>query len=221
MLESFSISPFFLGNPDLEPERSRSVEAGIDQRLAGDRVKVEATWFDNRFSNIIALRTNPITFEGQYFNVGVTSARGLELAAAAAPWPALRLRANYTFLDSKIVESTDPTDEIFTVGQWALRRPRHSGSVGASVQWERTAVDVTGVFVGRYVDTDFGLFGAPLFPGSMSPGRAQWDTRVAVRLTRQVTGLLMIDNLTNADYMVPLGYQPLGRVARAGIRVGF
>ena len=34
LLQSFSPSPFFLGNPDLKPERSRSVEVGIDQRLA-------------------------------------------------------------------------------------------------------------------------------------------------------------------------------------------
>src|SRR5262249_39178446 len=40
LLQSFSPSPFFHGNPDLEPERSRSVEAGIDQRLADDRAKI-------------------------------------------------------------------------------------------------------------------------------------------------------------------------------------
>jgi len=31
----------------------------------------------------------------------------------------------------------------------------------------------------------------------------------------------MIDNLTNQDYSEPLGYQPLLRVVRGGIRVGF
>ena len=39
--QSYSLSPFFLGNPDLEPERSRSVDAGIEQRLAHDRLKIE------------------------------------------------------------------------------------------------------------------------------------------------------------------------------------
>ena len=48
-LQSFSPSPFFRGNPDLLPERSRTVEAGIEQRLCRDRARVEATWFDNRY----------------------------------------------------------------------------------------------------------------------------------------------------------------------------
>jgi outer membrane receptor protein involved in Fe transport len=48
-----------------------------------------------------------------------------------------------------------------------------------------------------------------------------WDARVAVRLTAQLTGLITVDNLANRDYSAPLGYQPLGRVVRAGVRVGF
>ena len=64
VLQSFSLSPFFLGNPNLSPERSRTVEAGIEQRLAMDRVKVSATWFDNEYRNLINTRTtNPATFD--------------------------------------------------------------------------------------------------------------------------------------------------------------
>src|SRR4029079_17750074 len=71
MLESFSLSPSFRGNPDLKPERSRSVELGIEQRVAHDRAKFELTYFHNRFSDIISvITTNPSTFEGQYSNVG-------------------------------------------------------------------------------------------------------------------------------------------------------
>ena len=218
MLESFSISPFFLGNPDLKPERARSVEVGIDQRFAADRAKLEATWFHNRFADIISLRSNPVTFEGQYFNVGVTRARGLELGAEAAPIPALRVHGHYTLLDSAIVESTAPTNVLFAKGQWAFRRPRHSGSAGATLVWQRVTVDIAGVFVGRFVDSDFGLFTPAI---TESPGHTTWDARLAVKVTRQLSGIVSIDNLTNADYSEPLGYQPLGRVVRAGARVGF
>jgi len=37
VLQSFSPSPFFRGNPNLLPERSRSAEVGVEQRFAGDR----------------------------------------------------------------------------------------------------------------------------------------------------------------------------------------
>ncbi len=155
MIESYSISPFFLGNPDLKPERSRSVEAGIDQRLARDRAKVEVTWFDNRFSDIISLRTDPATFEAQFFNIGVTRARGVEFGVQAAPIPAIRARASYTLLDSEIVETTSPGNALFAPGQWAVRRPRNSGSIGATIEWQRLSADVNGTFIGRFVDSDF------------------------------------------------------------------
>src|SRR5439155_1296557 len=69
VLPSFSPSAFLPGNPGLAPERSRSVEAGVGQRLAQDRVRVEVTWLASRYRNLISTRTtNPATFEAEYFN---------------------------------------------------------------------------------------------------------------------------------------------------------
>jgi outer membrane cobalamin receptor len=45
--------------------------------------------------------------------------------------------------------------------------------------------------------------------------------RVAYRVTRVIRALLAVDNVANADYMEPLGYQALGRAARVGVRIGF
>ena len=219
MLESFSLSPFFSGNPDLKPERSRSAELGVAQRVAHDRAKFELTYFHNRFSDIISLvTTNPSTFAGQYFNVGVTHARGLEASVEVAPSAAVRAHGGYTLLDSKIVESSQPTHPLFGLGKQAFRRPRHSGFAGVTLAWRRVAADLNGVFIGTFVDSDFGLFNPPLVE---NPGHTTWDTRVAVTLTPRVTGTLAIDNLTDRDYSEPFGYQPLRRVVRAGLRVAF
>ena len=68
-----------------------------EQRLAADRVKLSATWFDNEYRNLINTRvTNPATFASQYFNIGLTDARGLELAFDVAPHRNLRGRFGYT-----------------------------------------------------------------------------------------------------------------------------
>jgi outer membrane cobalamin receptor len=219
MLESFSASPFFLGNPDLKPERSRAVDAGIEQRLASDRAKLELTYFHNRFADIISLvTTNPSTFEARYANVGVTRARGLEAGVQAAPLPGLAVRGGYTWLDSKLVESASPDDVVFGLGQQAFRRPRHSGYAGVTLTWGRTVLDVNGLFVGTFVDSDFGLFDPPL---TENPGHQTWDARLAFRFTPRLTGTLAADNVTNRDYSEPFGYQPLLRVVRAGLRVAF
>jgi vitamin B12 transporter len=219
MLESFSLSPFFRGNPNLKPERSRSAEVGVEQRLARDRAKVELTYFHNEFRDIISLlTTNPSTFEAQYANIGVTRAEGLEASAEVAPVTSIRARAGYTFLASKIVESAQPADPVFGLGQQAFHRPRHSGSAGLTVNWKRVAADLNGVFIGKFTDSDFGLFNPALVENR---GHTAWDARLALTLTPQIAATLAIDNLTNRDYSEPLGYQPLRRTVRAGVRLTY
>ncbi|MCC7418491.1 MAG: TonB-dependent receptor [Acidobacteria bacterium] len=219
MLESFSASPFFLGNPDLEPERSRSVEIGIRQRFARDRASVELTWFHNRYRDVITLvTTDPSTFAAQFSNVGETRARGIELGFETRPVDALRLRAGYTWLDSRIVRSERPDDALFGLGREAFRRPRHSGFVDASLAAGRLGAGLLGTFVGSFVDSDFGLFDPPL---TRNPGHALWDARLSLTLTPRLTAIMNVDNLTGRDYSEPLGYQPLLRAVRAGVRLGF
>lgn len=217
LLQTFSTSPYFMGNPDLQPERSRAVEAGVEQRVAGDRAKLEATWFDNRYRDIIGLRSTG-GYTSEYFNIGLTSARGLELGAEIAPQPSIRVRAGYTFTDSAILESTSEYSPVFAAGQWAFRRPRHSGFVQGSWTWQRLTADLSGVVIGRYVDSDFSALEPPILENA---GRTTWDARMSYRVTSKVMGLLMIDNLTGLEYQEPLGYQALQRAVRVGLRVGF
>jgi vitamin B12 transporter len=219
LLQSFSPSPFFRGNPDLQPERSRSAEAGIEQRLASDRVRIEVNWFDNRYRNLISTRTtDPVTFSAEYFNIGVTTARGAELIFDVAPARTVRVRAGYTFLASQIIESTSPDSPVFRPGQSLFRRPRHSGFAGAAWAWRRVTADVNGVIIGQYVDSDFSSLDPPLL---VNPGYATWNARLSYDLTRRLRALLSIDNLNDANYMESLGYQALGRAVRVGLRVGF
>ncbi len=217
ILQSFSLSPFFRGNPDLRPERSRSVEAGIEQRLLADRVKLEATWFDNRYRNIIGLRTTR-GFEAEYANIGLTRARGIEVAAEAAPHDTVRVRGGYTLVDSAIVESTSSFSRVFAAGNWAFRRPRHSGYVQGAWTWARLSTDLTGTFVGRFVDSDFASFTDPLLE---NPGWSLWDARASWQTTSRLTTFLAIDNLTGRDFQQPLGYLALRRATRVGVRVAF
>jgi outer membrane receptor protein involved in Fe transport len=219
VLESYSPSPFFRGNPGLKPERSRTVEAGVEQRLGADRAKLEVVWFANRFSDRISTRTtNPATFEAQYFNIGLSRARGAELSIDVAPVAGLRARSGYTFLASEVIESTAPNNVVLQAGNWMFRRPRNSGFVGATWEWQRLSTNLDGVFIGRFVDSDFSSLEPPI---QRNGGYTTWNGRIAWKLTRQLTATFAIDNLANASYMEPLGYPALGRAIRAGARVGF
>src|SRR5262245_14080414 len=219
ILQSFSPSPSFLGNPDLEPERTTTVDAGIEQRLFAQRVKIEAIWFDGRYKNIISTRTISFTpFLSQYFNIGLTRAHGAELAFDAAPAAALRVRGAYTLTVSRVAQSTSPTNPVFAVGAWAFRRPRHSGFAEAVWTVDRFGADVRGTFIGQRVDSDFSSLVPPIVENA---GYQTWDAGASYRLAAPVTFFLRVDNLADRDYMDPLGYPAWRRTARAGARVSW
>ncbi len=217
--QSFSPSPSFLGNPDLEPERARTFDAGVEQRLFRGRAKVELVAFYGRYENIISTRTLSFSpFRAQYFNIGLTHARGTELSIEAAPAAGLNLRCSHTFLDSEVTESTAPTNPVFAPGASLFRRPRHSGFV--DVAWSRgpVSVDLHGTFVGERVDSDF----ASLVPAMVSnEGYATWDVGGSYRVARRLAGFVRVENVGDADYMEPLGYPAWRRSVRAGVKVSF
>jgi vitamin B12 transporter len=219
ILQSFSPSPGFLGNPDLEPERSRAFSAAIEQRLVRDRAKLDVVWFDHRYRNQISTRTLGFTpFRAQYFNVGRTSAKGLELAVTTAPTPQLQARAGYTLLASRIDESTAPFNPIFAPGAWAFRRPRHSGF--AELAWSQGRVDasVTGIVVGRRTDSDFASLDPPIVE---APAYAVVSLSTRYRAASRVDVTLRVENLGDTQYMEPLGFPAWGRAVHAGVRVRF
>lgn len=79
-------------------------------------------------------------------------------------------------------------------------------------------VDLNGVFIGSFVDSDFASLSPPILT---NPGHTTWDARLAYQVTKLLRPFLSIDNLADADYMEPLGYPALRRAVRAGIRVTF
>jgi len=214
-LQSYSRNIFFLGNPDLEPERSRGYDAGVEQRFAGNRVRLDVTYFANRFDDLISLRTvDPSIGSSQYFNIGETRADGVELGADAT-FASVRLHGYYTFLDSKVVRSIS-SSPIFAPGRKLYRRPTHSGSVQGAFVKSRFSVTAGAVLVGERVDTDSAALGL-----TSNSGYVLVNATGDVRLTRRTSAFVTIDNLANDDYMDPLGYLGLGRTVRGGIRTRF
>lgn len=219
ILQSFSPSPSFLGNPDLEPERATTVDVGVEQRLLAQRVKIEASWFDARYKNIISTRTISFTpFLSQYFNIGLTKAHGAELAFDAAPLSAIRLRGGYTLTISRIAESTSPTNPVFAVGAWAFRRPRHSGFAEAVLAIGPVNADGRATFIGRRVDSDFSSLVPPIIE---NVGYQTWDAGASYVVTAPLMLYVRIDNIADREYMDPLGYPAWRRTARAGVRVSW
>ena len=80
-----AVTPQFVGNPDLKPERGVEIEAGFEAGLF-DRLSLEFTYFDKRTKDAILLRpvAPSLGFPGaQFVNIGEVSNRGIELGARA------------------------------------------------------------------------------------------------------------------------------------------
>lgn len=217
--ESFANTPYFVGNPNLAPERTRTLDYGVEQRFWDGRGRLELDGFDNLFRDQIAFEVTDFqTFSGTYFNIGRASAKGGEVSLELAPVKGLRAIGSYTYLDSEVLESGNPFTPALEAGRWLLRRPRHSGSVQLLWNWRRMNVTSTTVFVGRRQDSDFAGLEPPLIWNSgYTDSNLSWSYRAFGHMTYFGT----VGNLFNREYMQILGYPALKLTWRAGMRLEF
>jgi outer membrane cobalamin receptor len=217
--QSFSPEPSFLGNPNLRPERTRSFDFGIEQRLLNDRAKVEVNWFDNRFRDLIEFETISFSpFLGTFFNLNASKADGVEVIFETVPCAGLRLTAAYTYLNGRITQSSTPIDPVFGVGQGLLRRPRHSGSFG--VNWSRRKLNVNSnlIYVGKRADSDFAGLVPPI---TSDDSYTRWDLAGSYRFTKHFEYVGSITNVFDRNYMEALGFPALPIAFRTGGRFTF
>ncbi|HEV7500661.1 MAG TPA: TonB-dependent receptor, partial [Vicinamibacteria bacterium] len=185
--ESFGVSFFSQGNPNLRPERSVTFDGGVEQRLLGDRLRLEATLYQHRYRDQINFQVvDPVTFQGTFVNLGETRARGVELSAEAAPRTDVRFWAQYTYLDGEVLVSGDAFDPVYAVGRSLLRRPRHQGSLSVTLGGTKANGGATLVVVGRRGDSDF--FGLGL---TENAGYARLDLRARARLGARLEAVVV------------------------------
>jgi outer membrane cobalamin receptor len=213
----------FTDNPSLQPERSRSFEAGVDQAFASGQGLLEATWFKNNFDDLI-IAVGQFLESSRYRTDNISNARaqGLELATTVRTRAAnfdLQTRIGYTFLDSEIlaVDGASAAPSPFTIGQPLLNRPRHQWSVDASVARSHVSAWVRGGGRGRVLapEPSYGTFGG-LFDAA---GYAVWNAGGSWQISRHLDVFGRIENLFDRSYEEIYGYPALGRGVIAGMRV--
>ncbi|HEY5925153.1 MAG TPA: SusC/RagA family TonB-linked outer membrane protein [Kofleriaceae bacterium] len=75
------------GDPSIEPERQREIEAGTDLATADQRIVAELTLYQRNISNLLLQRALPTStgFTNEFFNGGAMRNRGVEAALQARP----------------------------------------------------------------------------------------------------------------------------------------
>lgn len=239
LVEAFSPNQFFLGNPALRPERSRSFDIGLEQLIWNDKYRVEINYFDNRFRDQIAYVANPATFGGpialadgrltHYVNNDRARASGYEVAFSARPLRRLQINGNYTLLRTRLVSAADVIDYQTLrntpnpeVGLELLRRPREAGAVSVAWLGERFDLNLDTFFVGRRRDIDPVFF--TRFDNSNRPiynnGYSRTDLAGSWRLSAALSLFARAENLLNRNYQEVLGYPAYRMTFSGGLRIG-
>lgn len=209
----------FTNNTELQPERSRSVDAGIEQQLAGGQVSMAATGFFNRYDDLIVTVGRAIGGASRYrtANVSNSRARGLELSADARIPFGLALHAAYTFLDTEILaaDGVEAAPAPFRVGDALVRRPRHQGALHATYDRPGFTAFAEVLQRGDTLDLEPNSAGTTF----TSPGYAVLNAGVSVGVGRHLQVFARGLNLTDREYEETLGYPALRRSGIVGVRI--
>jgi vitamin B12 transporter len=222
--QSFGEDPCFPGNPSLSPEESRTFHAGVDQKLASDRLRLTADYFDSRFHNIISfLNVSPSPAclaigapfgAGTFFNTNLARARGVTFSGEAriARW--LSASANYTYDSTRTLSApTDPADldPNYLPGSRLLRRPVHSGNLALNANYWRMNWNISGYFTGQRYDYNFPT-------QIINPGYMLINLAASYELAHGFSLFGRINNLANKQYQEVYGFPALGREFRIGVK---
>ena len=214
---------YVTGNPALAPERATSWDVGVERELAGGRVAVSATWFGQRFRNLIQFTfAPPSPTAPNYYNVAAADASGLELEARVAVARTVTVAAQYTYTRTTAADSGFD-GASFAEGRRLLRRPTHAGSVAATSRvgaWG--GASLTAYWVGDREDEDFS--GAA--PARVTlPAYVRLDLAADAALLKGrgaapgVVATFKVENLLDARYQQVLHFPSRRRSVFVGVRL--
>jgi outer membrane receptor protein involved in Fe transport len=210
----------FTNNPSLKPERTRSVDAGVEQKLFGDKLLLDGAYFYNRYYDLIVTLRGSLTSLSRYTSANLANSRaqGAEFSAKLRPSRWVMVAGSYTLLETRIL-SLDGSNQAplpFAVGQQLTRRPEHSGNFVATFTRGRVSADLTGNFRGR------ALFEEPSLGASnglfWNSGYSNVGVNLNIALAHGVTVYGNLRNALNQKYEEIYGYPSLRLNFVAGMK---
>ena len=204
------------GNPDLKPERSTSVDAGLEWTSPATRIDVTAfrTVVRDRFiSNVLVSNPPP---PGP---IVVSVANGLDAHISGVDVEIERRAGRHLGVFANTTHYFRRKERLAGgAEQDILNVARNTIRGGVDVDFGR----VTGRFSGRFVQgRKDNNFNAPGFPIVDYDDFVIVDAALAVRVARAHAVTLTVNNLFDAFYYEKLGFPLQGVTFRLGYRAGF
>lgn len=197
--------PPFFGNPNLGPETSWEINAGVEQKFM-KRLLVGATYFHREVKDLIEFI--PPSFRAR--NIGRVRVDGIELFGDLDFGAGFSVRTAYTFLESETSTGS------------LLRRPRHRGNILLSYRQEGWRANLNANIVGKRDDV-----GARSGATIKESGYVRLDVASSYRLPWQPAGIkdfslfAKIENLLNRRYEEADGFRARPLNFLVGLRAVF
>jgi len=196
------------GNDQLDPERDRTIESGLEFNLHKKHT-LSVLYFNRSEKDFIDfVLVNPDTFESQYQNIpGSFTAEGLELTLESEPIKNLKLSGNYTHTDrKKALRIRIPLNKVNLSANYALSEKTNfsltyqytdsrddvffSAETFTSENVKLKAYDLLNFYFSHQLDKHFRLFGS-------------------------------VTNIFNEDYEEVFGFTTKGNNVRLGVDLRF
>lgn len=139
-----AVTPQFVGNPELGPERGQEIEVGFESGLFNGRIGIEFTYYSQRTKDAIVLRdVAPSSgfYRQQFVNLGEIMNQGIELQLRGSPILSERTAWNLVFNlatnDNEIVSLGLEDAEYLEFG---IARNRHQPGYPVNAYFSRKIV---------------------------------------------------------------------------------
>lgn len=180
------------GNPDLKPEETDSWEAGIGKGFFNEKVVLTATYFNQKYYNLID-GWPPV-------NIGRAEVKGIEVAVSAKITDNLIVKPSYTYMDAEDKDT----------GLRLTRRPKDKFNITSQYSSGNVTILAGYTFVGEAYDStairDLNSYSLINLSGNY-------------KLTKNIKIFGRIDNLLDEDYESAGGYNSPGFSAFTGVKL--
>ncbi|GAA3516639.1 TonB-dependent vitamin B12 receptor BtuB [Aquimarina addita] len=196
---------FFTGNPDLEPEESKTIEGGVEFSLE-KKSTLSIVYFNRSSENFITF--DPATFVN--FNSPTDiDVDGVEVEVATKLLDdKFSIQGNYTYTNISKLEND-------------IRIPEHTIQASIGYQFTKdTYASFNYQYNGERTDTNFDSVTFEPVPVTLT-AYGLLDFYISHQFIKNLSVFASVNNIINEEYQEIFGYSTRGRNARIGLNLTF
>lgn len=212
-----------LGDPELEPEHSIALDAGVEQSLFSGKARLSATYFYTHLKDVIGYGNFAVPDQhgrwSGYLNTKGGKAKGAEFSADIRPTGSTDIFASYTYTDSEQYEPQVAGSGVFR----SLAIPEHQFTLTATQRYKKFWVNADVLLASEYLGSIFSNSTYASYVYRFQGNRrvdltAGYTFDLAERYSLRLYGT--IENLFDNRYFEN-GFRTPGRNSRIGLNFSF